>query len=568
MDRVRRTTPFTRVATSLAYAAALALALPTVAGAAETRSASFTNTGESTFVVPAGVYSMHVHLVGGAGSPGLPGVPGGSGATVEATIAVTPGETLFEEVGGYFEVTHLGPFVEATNGGGPGGGESGGSGGGASDVRTCSATPGSRLDPLACTTVNPLQTRLVVAGGGGGGGGVSNETGVFGGPGGSAGASPETGGYGAESHYSNAGGTGGGGASTTMGGAAGEFSVPGGLQAENGQLGRGGGGGDDELGWYAGAGGGGGGGGIYGGGGGGGGEATIGGAQEAGGAGGGGGSSGAPPGVAGTSGVSVATAAHSAIPEVVLTWTAPAPTVVTGPATGVTGITATLNGTVDANGSQLGDCHFDVSPAPPSGPSAPCAQQVGGGSVPIAVSAQLSGLQAATRYTVTLTASSTQGASAGAPVAFTTPGAASGGSLTVSNLRISPRRFRSGGGTATIARSAHGRRHRSGGTIVSFTLSQPATVSLTFQRRSTGLLRAGACKPSPSRSGRRRCTVWHTLPGSVTLPGHAGTDRVRFYGSMHAGKALAAGAYRLTLTATDALASATAQQHPIFTLVR
>jgi hypothetical protein len=111
---------------------------------------SFTAVGEHLFVVPAGVTTVHVVAVAGNGAGAS--ATQGLGAAVTADLAVTPGETLYLEVGGN------GSFpVGGANGGGDGGHGStftslGGGGGGASDVRT---TPS-------------LASRVLVAGGGGG----------------------------------------------------------------------------------------------------------------------------------------------------------------------------------------------------------------------------------------------------------------------------------------------------------------------------------------------------------------------------------------------------------------
>ncbi|MGW2372218.1 glycine-rich protein [Kitasatospora sp. NPDC001683] len=97
--------------------------------------------------------SIHV-VVDGAKGADTDSV-GGAGARVTADLPVTPGSTLFVEVG---------------TGGGLGGSARGGAGGGASDIRTCSAPSASCVltgDPLT-------DPRLLVAGGGGGGGGGTN----------------------------------------------------------------------------------------------------------------------------------------------------------------------------------------------------------------------------------------------------------------------------------------------------------------------------------------------------------------------------------------------------------
>ena len=121
---------------------------------------TFNYTGSAqNFVVPACVSSIVVAAYGaeGGSSNGVAGT-GGDGGLAQATIAVTPGETLQVFVG------QLGPSGSSlVSGGWNGGGGTDliclgdliGSGGGASDVRRSPYT---------------LQDRLIVAGGGGGAG--------------------------------------------------------------------------------------------------------------------------------------------------------------------------------------------------------------------------------------------------------------------------------------------------------------------------------------------------------------------------------------------------------------
>jgi Glycine rich protein len=240
--------------------AALAIALAVGAAPASAASKRFSYTGaEQTFVVPAEVRSLHVDAVGGAGGLGSPYAEGGLGASVATDIAVTPGETLYVEVGGAGSTG--GPSVFG-GGGAAGtdllGGHPGGAGGGATDIRRLPrSAPGSDA------------TRVVVAGGGGGGAG---------------GLSGWRGGDANQDGY----GCGGCGTSGVEGGAgtAGE----GGLGGDPGSAaaGVGGDGGFGTGGAGGTRGGGGGGGGYYGGGGGGGGDTTV---VGGGGGGGGGGAS-------------------------------------------------------------------------------------------------------------------------------------------------------------------------------------------------------------------------------------------------------------------------------------
>jgi hypothetical protein len=558
---------------------------PAASGAAETRSASFTEAGEDPFVVPAGVTSVQVTLVGGNGAQGTGFAPGGSGDTVTATLAVTPGETLYAAVAGdgYApEVPTLGGrggVGGGGNGGGDGGfGVRGGGGGGASDLRTCPETA-----PASCGGQSTLASRLIVAAGGGGGGGSGEEPAST--AGGDGGAAHFAGTAGAKDGSSDVGGSGGAAGTTSAGGEPGSPSAgcSGGTECPTrGQLGVGSTGG----GGFFGGGGGGGGGGLFGGGGGGGGlghEISLGRVGSGGGGGGGGGSSGAPG--AGVSDFSLVPTANGAQPSIALSWTAPAPAEVTGAPSSLTEAGATLTGTVDPNGSQIAECHFTVSP----GGTVPCAQQVGAGSAPLAVSAALSGLTAATTYTVVLVASSAQGSSSGAPVTFTTLpavagnstdvplvagapltagapalGASTAGALTVGALKLSPTRFRGGRRAAAIAKA----KPLPTATTISFTLSRAATVTLSFEQAQAGALVGHTCEaPSRAHHGARRCTrfvaISHRLGGS----GRAGSNTIAFDGVLGGGARLAPATYRLSLAAIAGAARASAAQHPVFVLL-
>lgn len=197
---------------------------PAGSGGGTTTSYSYTG-GTQTYVVPSGVTSVSVDVVGAKGENG--NEAGGNGGRVQATLTVTPGETLNIYVGGQ----------ASWNGGGNGPG-SAGNGGDASDIRQGGTALGNRV---------------IVAGGGGGG--DSNATGSGnGGAGGGltgvdggAGAACSGGGNGTQS----AGGGGGSGGFCSVSGSAGS-SGTGGAGGNSTQDGGGGGGG-----YYGGGGGGG-----------------------------------------------------------------------------------------------------------------------------------------------------------------------------------------------------------------------------------------------------------------------------------------------------------------------
>jgi hypothetical protein len=532
---------------------------PAGAVAAETRSASFTTTGQSEFNVPAGVTGVEVALIGGHGGLGNVSngaqAPGGDGASAVAVLSVSPGELLFVEVAGAG-----GSSEEAGRGGYGGGGKAGGhggGGGGASDVRTIEDLPSSRL---------------VVAAGGGGGGGNGGETAnpsaaIAAGSGGEGGQSGQNGtAAGAHARGGEAGKAG------NSGGAAGENSSE--TAATPGQLALGGQGGTQFAG-----GGGGGGGGLFGGGGGGGGIAFAESVSpfsvfSAGGGGGGGGSSGVPAGV--TRAVLTSSGSTTQPPSVTFTWTAPPPAAVTTAPVSLTGTSATLTGTVNADGSVVSGCQFTLSPAPPSGATIPCPQQIGAGSTPVAVLAPVSGLSPATTYTFVLVATSAQGTNSGSPVAFTTAGApasaaagggaGAGSTLTVADLKLSTARFRRGARRATIAKSKT--KGLPAATTISFLLSRAATVTLSFEESHAGMLLGRKCVAvSRSRRNGRNCARYTTVSRSLTLAAPTGMDRITFDGVLDGASRLALGSYRLSLTATGPLGRATAAQRPTFTLL-
>jgi hypothetical protein len=556
--------------TVLALAWLAAVAAP---AAAESGSATFTEAGEHTFVVPPAVSSVRVKLIGGTGEQGNQGAPGGIGATVLATIAVTPGESLYVEV-----AANGGPIVPGAaspggyGGGGTGGlrvflfgsGAGGGGGGGASDVRTCSLAE--------CGPAASVASRLVVAGGGGGGGGLGDPESVNGGNGGNAG----YGGFaGQRSAFKYEGGSGGGAGTSSAGGGAGAPSEGCPLEcAAAGALGSGGTGGSAIRG-----GGGGGGGGMYGGGGGGGGEAIL---EEpspgnyvaynGGGGGGGGGSSGIPVGAVGAGALENVPTTPGSMPQVAFTWTAPPPTVAAFGTGSVTSGTAVLEGAVNPNLWTPVTCVFDVSPAPDGVAGFPCAQQLSALGSPVAVTTTAVGLTPATAYTFTLTAATVAGQSTSTPLAFVTPHA--GSSLqealapAIAALRMSPTSFRLGHSPARLKAGAAGSHAPARATTISFALSHPATVKFSFASPARGVLRGRRCTAARKGARGARCTLYRTIRSTLTTVAPAGHDVLTFDGVTDHGARLATGSYRLTATAANSTGSSTAQAHPQFTILR
>jgi hypothetical protein len=99
------------------------------------------------------------------------------------------------------------------------------------------------------------------------------------------------------------------------------------------------------------------------------------------------------------------------------------PTVETGAASAVKQTTAALGASVNPNGGEVSDCHFEYGTSTAYGSSAPCTPSPGAGSTPVAVSAQVTGLKVNTAYHFRVQASNAGGLSEGADQTFTTEGA-------------------------------------------------------------------------------------------------------------------------------------------------
>jgi hypothetical protein len=98
----------------------------------------------------------------------------------------------------------------------------------------------------------------------------------------------------------------------------------------------------------------------------------------------------------------------------------PPPTALTRAASGVTQTTATLNATVNPNGSEVGACRFEYGITAGYGSVASCASSPGAGTSPVAVSGSLIGLTASTIYHFRILAAGAGGTSRGGDETFTT----------------------------------------------------------------------------------------------------------------------------------------------------
>ena len=106
----------------------------------------------------------------------------------------------------------------------------------------------------------------------------------------------------------------------------------------------------------------------------------------------------------------------------------------------------------------------------------------------------------------------------------------------------------------------------SGGSTLTFSLSEASTVTLTDARRRTGRRVGGVCRArTRANRSRPRCTRYVTV-GSLRRDGRAGVNSIRLSGRVN-GRALGEGVYRLTLRARDAAGNRSTPQTVAFTVV-
>ena len=209
------------------------------------------------------------------------------------------------------------------------------------------------------------------------------------------------------------------------------------------------------------------------------------------------------------------------------------PVVTTGPSQpGVDGGWA-VTGTVDPVGTPAA-YRFDYGTTALYGFST-----AGGGVVATdqarAVSDALAGLQPATTYHYRVVATSIHGTTYGADATFTTAPPPVPPRPVLGGLRVSPSRFH------------RAKKRRGIKTHVRFTLSAPARVTLTFERRVVGMTRGGRCRPLPRDRrvpNRLLCWRWPKVRGSLHVSAKTGRTSVRFGGWLGARK-LPAGRWRV-----------------------
>jgi alpha-tubulin suppressor-like RCC1 family protein len=108
--------------------------------------------------------------------------------------------------------------------------------------------------------------------------------------------------------------------------------------------------------------------------------------------------------------------------------------------------------------------------------------------------------------------------------------------------------------------------HKSTGTTFSYTLNEPATVSLAFTQKHAGRILAHRCQtPTKTNHDKPRCTRTQTK-ATLTATGHAGPNHLAFKGRIPHARQLRPGTYTLVITA-HAFASTSPPRTLTFTIL-
>jgi hypothetical protein len=225
-----------------------------------------------------------------------------------------------------------------------------------------------------------------------------------------------------------------------------------------------------------------------------------------------------------------------------------------GSATALTSTTATLNATVNPQGTPVTyQFHYGTTSGYGSNaPAAPAA--LAAGSSATSVSASISGLSPGTTYHYQLTASNPGGAVSTPDGTFTTMPSVKSPPLgllapTLGSVSMTNKRFRvAKRSTAILAKKAPV------GTIFRFTLSAPAKLTITITRTAPGLRRGHSCLAPTSKlrhKHAKHCTRTITVGTLTRSREPAGPDKVPFSGRI-GNRALSPRSYNAILRASNA----------------
>jgi hypothetical protein len=128
------------------------------------------------------------------------------------------------------------------------------------------------------------------------------------------------------------------------------------------------------------------------------------------------------------------------------------------------------------------------------------------------------------------------------------------------HLRVTPKKIASGIKLRRPKASASAAKKPSKRAKASYTLSEPAAVVLTVERKVRGKKVGSKCRKlkKGEKPGKRRCAIWVRTGKKLTQPGVAGANAKSFSAKSIRKKGLKPGTYRITAIATDAAGNASA----------
>jgi IPT/TIG domain len=133
----------------------------------------------------------------------------------------------------------------------------------------------------------------------------------------------------------------------------------------------------------------------------------------------------------------------------------------------------------------------------------------------------------------------------------------------LTSLTQSHRAWRAGKKLASVAKKS-----APVGTVFSLSVDEQTTIAFAFTQKIAGRKVNGRCVAT-TRKNRSRPGCKRTVTrGKLSMSGHAGTDKVTFQGRISRSKALRAGRYMVTVTATNAAGQLSAAKALSFTIVK
>lgn len=136
----------------------------------------------------------------------------------------------------------------------------------------------------------------------------------------------------------------------------------------------------------------------------------------------------------------------------------------------------------------------------------------------------------------------------------------------VTRLSLSAKRFRVGAKRTATSAATRARPKARAGTTIRYRLSEAATVALKIERIRPGRRVGRRCVARTKANARRPACRRAAAAGTLTRRGSAGANAVPFSGRVGARK-LAAGVYRLTVTARDGAGNTSKAVTATFTVV-